>query len=212
MLFLIRSSHVCVALAEYSGSCSNVFIERIFVFFMTLFLKKMEIIISASNPHCHSRLSKPILKILSIYRKNILGKQLSQAICSKYVFQIISCTKISSIFYNIKYDGQSYQTVHKCSLKKLLWWILWGSLLLNKVSRLQAKERLLHRCFPVSFTKYFRTLLLQDASGVTASAKHPFLFVTLTSATKKISLDLGYSKYFRNKHHELLANSSLWRS
>ena len=50
-------------------------------------------------------------------------------------------------------------------MKKLLWWILWGSLLLNKVSRILAKERLLHRCFPVSFTKYFRTLLLQDASG-----------------------------------------------
>ena len=32
---------LCVALAEYSGSCSNVFIERIFVFFMILFLKKM---------------------------------------------------------------------------------------------------------------------------------------------------------------------------
>ena len=26
------------------------------------------------KPHCHTRLSKPILKILSIYRKNILGK------------------------------------------------------------------------------------------------------------------------------------------
>ena len=75
--FLIRSSHVCVALAEYCGSCSHIFIERIFVFFMTLLLKKMGIIISASNPHCHSGLSKLILKILTIYRKNILGKQFS---------------------------------------------------------------------------------------------------------------------------------------
>ena len=39
------------------------FIERVFVFFMTLFLKKMGIILSASKPHCHSRLSKLILKI-----------------------------------------------------------------------------------------------------------------------------------------------------
>ena len=50
------------------------FIECIFVFFMTLFLKKMGIIFSASKPHYHSRLSKPILRIQSIYRKNILGK------------------------------------------------------------------------------------------------------------------------------------------
>ena len=42
---------------------------------------------------------------------------------------------------------------------------LWGSLLFNKVSYLQAKERLLHRYFPVSFTKYFRALLLQNTSG-----------------------------------------------
>ena len=60
------------------------FIERIFVFFMTLFLKQMGII-SARKP----RLSKTILKIISIYRKHILGKQLSQAICSKYVFRLL---------------------------------------------------------------------------------------------------------------------------
>ena len=58
------------------------FIERIFVFFMTLFLKKMREL-SASKPPCHSRLRKPILKILPIHRKNILGKQLSLGICFK---------------------------------------------------------------------------------------------------------------------------------
>ena len=56
-------------------------------------LKKMGIIISGSNPHCHLRLSKPILKILSVYRKNILGKQLSQAICTKYVFRLLHAPK-----------------------------------------------------------------------------------------------------------------------
>ena len=35
------------------------------------------ILLSASKPHCCFRLSKPILEILPIYRKNILGKQLS---------------------------------------------------------------------------------------------------------------------------------------
>ena len=32
------------------------FIDRIFVFFMKLFLKNMGIILSASKPHCHSKL------------------------------------------------------------------------------------------------------------------------------------------------------------
>ena len=69
------------------------FIEGIFIFFKTLFLKKMAIILGARKPQCHSRLSKPILKILSIYRKNILGKQLSLAICSKYVFRMLHAPK-----------------------------------------------------------------------------------------------------------------------
>ena len=65
----------------------------IFVFFMTLFLKKMGIIFSASKPHDHSRLSKPILKIQSIYRKNTLGKQLFQAICSRCAFRLLHAPK-----------------------------------------------------------------------------------------------------------------------
>ena len=69
------------------------FNEHIFVFLVTLFLKKMRIIISANNPHYHSRLSKPILKILSINRKNILGKQFTQAIWSKYVFRLLHALK-----------------------------------------------------------------------------------------------------------------------
>ena len=68
-------------------------IECIFAFFMTSFLKKMGIILSASKPQCHSRLSKPILEIISIYRKYILGKQLSLAICSKYVFRLLHAPK-----------------------------------------------------------------------------------------------------------------------
>ena len=47
-------------------------------------------------PTGHTRLSKPILKILSIYRKKILGKQLSQAICSKYVFRLPHATKFQA--------------------------------------------------------------------------------------------------------------------
>ena len=73
------------------------FIERIFVFIMTLIWKKMGIMLSASKPKCHSRLTKPVLKILSIYRKNILGKQLPQAMCSKYIFRLLHARE-SQIF------------------------------------------------------------------------------------------------------------------
>ena len=57
--------------------------------------------------------------------------------------------------------------------------------LFNKVSRLQAKERFLHRCFPVSFTKYFRAFFLQNTSAWLLLLNSPFLLVALTSARKK---------------------------
>ena len=87
-LFLIRSSHLCVALAEYRSQLFKCFLLSVFfVFCVTLFLKRMEIILSASKLHYHFRLSKPILKIQSIYRKNILGKQFSQAISDCFMHQ-----------------------------------------------------------------------------------------------------------------------------
>ena len=63
------------------------------------------------------KLGKTILKILSTYRKNILGKQLSQAICSKYVFRLFHAPNFQAFFYKIKYDGQSCQTLYRCSMK-----------------------------------------------------------------------------------------------
>ena len=43
----------------------------IFVFFIKLFFKESGTILRPSKPHCHSRLSKPILKILPSYKKKI---------------------------------------------------------------------------------------------------------------------------------------------
>ena len=123
----------------------------------------MGIIISASNPQCHSRPSKPILKILSVYRKNILGKQLSQAISSKYVFRLPHAPKFQ--VFSIKSSMMVKLFFKKAALMNFIEKRLRGSLFFNKVSRLQAKERLLCRCFPVNFTKYFTTLLLQNTSG-----------------------------------------------
>ena len=150
---------------------------------MTLFLKKMWIILSTSKPHCHSRLNKPALKILSICRRNTLWEQLSQAIR----FQIASCTRISNIFYKIKYDGQSCQTVHEKALINLIGKRQCRSLFFDKVSCLQAKERLLHRFFlwvlPNVLIRFFC-----KTHPVTASAKYPNLSDTLTSTIKKCFL------------------------
>ena len=81
--------HVCfrtISDAEQSCMCYfgwiqwqlfKCFYGEYFCFLMTLFLKMMVTILTANNPHCHSRLSKTILKILAIFGENILGKQLS---------------------------------------------------------------------------------------------------------------------------------------
>ena len=70
-------------------------IERIFVFLKL---------------HCHFRLNKPILNILSIYRKNILGKYPLKTFSDCFMHQTFN------IFYKIKYDDQSCQTI-QCSDK-----------------------------------------------------------------------------------------------
>ena len=118
--------------------------------------------IKCKQTPCHSRPSKPILKILSIYRKNILGKQPSLAICSKYVFRLLHAPKI-----------QIFSTKLNMMVKvvKLFAGVLWKrcsdnfigkhlcrSVFFNKVSHLQTKKGLLHRCF----TNYFRTLFQQN--------------------------------------------------
>ena len=62
--------------------------------------------------------------------------------------------------------------------------------------------------FSCAFYQIFHNAAFAKHPWVTASVKYPFLFVTSTSATKNASFDLGYFKYFRDKHSELLANSS----
>ena len=120
-------------LAEYFGwilcrcdSHSNVFfIERIFVFFMTLFLEKIGTL-SARKRHCHSGLLKPILKILQIYRKNILEKQLSWVIGSKNVFRLLHAPrfqmvsrKLNMMIKVVRYLSKSEATVDSCSMRRL---------------------------------------------------------------------------------------------
>ena len=165
---------------------------------MTLFLKKIGIILSASKPHFYSRLSDPILKIQSIYRENILGKQLSQARCFKYVFRLlhvpkfqIFSTKISwsklpncsQVFYEkaaLILQGNTYAGVKKPSCKCVFLWVL-----PNVSKRFSCKHL-----------------------WVIASAKYPFLLCR-HQPPKNVSFNLGFFKYFWDKHCELLANNPL---
>ena len=117
-------------------------------------------ILSASKHHSHSRFNKPILKILPIYRKYILGKHLSQAICYKYIFMLLHPPKWWS-----KLSNCSQVFYEKAALMNFIGKHLCRSLFFNKVSRLEAKERLPHRCSPVCFTKYFTTLFWENTSG-----------------------------------------------
>ena len=109
------------------------------------------------KPHCHFRLNKRILKILSIYRKNILGKYPLKTFSDCFMHQTFN------IFHKIKNDDQSCQTVH-CSDEYYGKTPMQESVF-SKVSRIQAKERLLFRCFPVRFTKSFRTLFCKTPLG-----------------------------------------------
>ena len=135
--------------------------------------------------------------------KNSLEKHFSQAICSKYVFWLFHAPKFQ--IFSTKLDALiNFTGKHLCR-----------NLFFNKVLRLLAKERLLRRCFPVSFTKYFLNAFFAKHLWVTASAKYQFLFGTLTLATmfpSKCFLQPCYFKYFRDNTLELLANGPLWRS
>ena len=97
------------------------------------------------------------MKILSIHRKNILGKQLSQVTCSKYVFRL---------FHALKFQILSTKLNLMIKVVGLFTGVLWKSCLMNvigkhlwRVSFLKAEVLL------VTFSKYFRKLFLQHSSG-----------------------------------------------
>ena len=141
------------------------FIELIFVFFMTLFLKKIGIIFSASKPYHHSRCSKPILKIQSIYRKNILGKEFSQPICCRYVFSLLHTPKF-----------QIFSTKLNLMVKviKLFTGVLWKSCS-DKFCRKKPMHESLRKTpaqeFSCEFCPIFQNAFFAKHIRVTASAK-----------------------------------------
>ena len=172
----------------------------------------MEIILNASKFHCHSRLSEPILKILSIYRKNILGKQLSLAIFPKYFFRLLHAPKFQILSTKL---NMTVIAVYKCSMKKLLWWILLEctytgvSFLINFHTYRIKKDA----CTSVSWEFYqiFQNAFLQNSSEWLLLL-NTFFCSLRRLQPKNASFDLGYFKYFWDKHCELLVSNCLWSS
>ena len=64
--------------------------------------------------------------------------------------------KVVKLFTGVLRKSYSDEFHRKTSMQKSLF---------NKFSRLLAKEKLLHRCFLVSFTRYFRTFFWKNTSG-----------------------------------------------
>ena len=87
-----------------------------------------------------------------------------------------------------KFSNFSLLFYEKAAVMNFIGKNLCRSLFLNKVSCIQAKERLLHKCFTVVLPNIWECLFFAKHIWVTASAKYPFLFVMTTSATKKICL------------------------
>ena len=108
-LFLIRSSHVCVTLAEYRGSCSNVFYRAHFCFLHDIILKE------GGNIKCKQNLNNSKNQfwkfypfIVKIFFGNNFPKQYAQSMFS-------DCFMHEN--FKIIYNGQSCQTVHRCIWK-----------------------------------------------------------------------------------------------
>ena len=127
----LEQPDVCIALAVYSGNCSNVLYWVYFCFLRYIILKQDGSNIKCEQTFCH--FGKPILKILSIYRKNILGKQLSQAICFKYVFRLPHAleslifssklnmmVKVVKLFTDVLWESCSDEFYRKTSMQESL--------------------------------------------------------------------------------------------
>ena len=139
-----------------------------FLYYLTL---KEVGVLSSKKPLCHPRHPKPNLKILLIYW-NVSGKLLSQSTscCSHGLkllhtpnFQVFST--VSNMMVKVaRYLPKSETAFHRC-LQQFTGKYLFKSIFFNKVGGLHPRKKLLHRCFPVSFAKYFRTLFLRNTFG-----------------------------------------------
>ena len=109
------------------------------------------------------------LKFYSLIEKIFWRNNLYQTICSKYVFRLLHAPKFQIFFtkLNIMVKIVKLFTVvlRKAILMIFIGKNLYRSLFFNKAALLQAKKRLLHSCFPVISTKYFRTHFLKNTTG-----------------------------------------------
>ena len=176
----IRNSHACVALTECSGSCLSLF----------LFSWNPTVISDSINGFWKFYQSAE-----KIFQGNILYKR----------FQIASCTKLS--IFSTKSKMMIKVVKLFTALMNFMGKHLCRSLFLVKFHTYRLKKDSCSGVFLWGLPNLSGSFFAKHL-WVTAFAKYPFLFVTSTSATKIVSFGLGYFKYFRDKHRELLANSS----
>ena len=179
----------------------------------------------ANKSHCHSRHPEKILKVLSIYRKNILGEELSQAICCKYVFRlphppkfqifsiklIVCWSKLSGTYLNRK--QLFYEKATLMNFTKFIGKNLCRSLYFNRFLHLQPKERLLQRRFSVSFATTTKIIRIIRITFLQNFPVWPiFCSLHRLDSQKRSLLRPLLFKYFWSKHCESLGNNSLWKS
>ena len=123
--------------------------------------------LSASKPHRHSKLPKPIFKVLPFMEQIFQGNNFPKPYALNTLsgcflhqnFKYFLQNHDGQVVKGVSYLSKSGSTVHKCSMKKLF--------KCHKVHRkVLIEESLfyLHRCFPVSFAKFLKILVLQNTS------------------------------------------------
>ena len=148
----------------------------------------------------------------------ILEKQLSQTICSKYVFTLLHAqdfqifskklnmmVKVVKLFTEVLWRSCADAFYRKTPIRSLKSYRI-------KFDAFRLRKRLLYKVFSCEFYQIFQNPFFANHLWVTAPTKYLFLIVTSTPATKNVSLDLDDFKYFWDKQCELLVNSNLWRS
>ena len=143
-----------------------------------------------------------MLKILPIYRRNILRKQLCQVICFKYVFRLfhaskfqILSTKLNIMVKVVSYFSKSEATVHRC---------LWKSYSFSI------------KFYSYSPKKNFYTGVFLWVKPNICQTNTPGWLPLLNTLSCPLlrpqPKELFSSKYFQRKHCESLTSSSSWKS
>ena len=93
-----------------------IFIEHIFVFFITLFLKRMGIMLSTSKPHCHSRQFKQ-------YALNTFFRLIHAPKFQIFSTKLNLVIKVVKLFAGILWKSRSHEFYRKTPMQESLYQI-----------------------------------------------------------------------------------------